>query len=92
MRDIITNELKEAGVKSIIMDMYDISTAERTHIKMTFEEEAFSGLILNILTSTEHKMITAAKGNNILWNMGSGYFKMVTPKAFAIFSKHILGR
>lgn len=92
MQETIINNLKEAGIKSICMDMYDINTVQRTGIKMTFEEEAFSGLIVNITNSTEHKMMTNVKGNNILWNMGSGYFKMTTAKAFTIFAKHLLGR
>ena len=92
MREAIINELKEAGIKSICMDMYDITNLQRTHIKMTFEEEAFSGLIINIMNAKEHKMMTEVKGNNILWSLGSGYFKMTTAKAFTIFSKHILGR
>jgi hypothetical protein len=92
MQETIINDLKEVGIKSISMDMYDINTVQRTGIKMTFEEEAFSGLIVNIINSSEHKMMTNVKGNNILWCMGSGYFKMTTAKAFAIFAKHLLGR
>lgn len=92
MQETIIKNLKEIGIKSICMDMYDIHTVQRTGIKMTFEEESFPGLIINIMKSAEHKMMTDVKGNNILWKIGNGYFKMVTPKAFSIFAKHLLGR
>lgn len=82
----MVEELTSAGVKSVTFEMIDMNTNNKNGIKMVFEEEAFIAMIVTILNGNQYKVIPGKVkgGNNILWRIGEGWFKMTNQKAFNI--------